>query len=68
MSDQVTLKEYEDAEVELARRDARRGLLIHAAMCGVSVLVHYLLNKRLEPSMEARHRKIEAWASDSQAA
>ncbi|MGZ4120986.1 MAG: hypothetical protein ACXVQY_12050 [Actinomycetota bacterium] len=64
MSDVITLKEYEEAELSKARAEARRGLFVHAFFATLGVLFHYVMSKRVDQITEARQRKIEARASE----
>lgn len=63
MPESVTLKDYERAERSIAVKDARRGLLVHAAMAVFTVAVHYLIVRRwAQRSVERRQARIESAA------
>lgn len=64
MSERVALEEYERAEVMTGVRDARRGLVVHAAMCAITLAIHAAFVLRARRAIERRQTTIELEAVD----
>ena len=59
MSETIELRDYEQAETKIALEEARRGLVVHAWIALLSVVVHALLVLRARRSIERRQATIE---------
>lgn len=65
MGREITLAEYERTEKEMALREARRGLVIHAVGATIGLVFHVLAVTRWgKASVERRQQKIERKAME----